>query len=283
MNSEVQHSPFSLKPVRTPEQFVGREKETRRVLSLLQRSQSVSILGPAKIGKTSFAFHVVHPATREYYGLAKDHTFIYLDCHRLSNCNQEQCYRTIREEMIHQIQDRTMASAAIASDLKAGIHTLDSATAFQGLQAVLRTLQTSGWLLVIVLDDFEFLAQNPQLEVHFFAALRSLATNYELAYLVTSQLPLDRLEQDMTGSPLWNIFTTMSLGALTPAESQELVVSTLKQAEIEFPLFAQEWIIALGNGEPHRLQKAGEAAFQVWREQNGILTVENYEEIKRQL
>ena len=97
-------NPFSLEPVRMPTQFFGREKETRQALGFLCQSQNVSVVGPAKIGRTSFLLHVAHPDMRAQYRLTKEHVFVHLDSRSLSDCDRGLCYLSIIEQTVRQVK-----------------------------------------------------------------------------------------------------------------------------------------------------------------------------------
>jgi len=59
--------------------------------------------------------------------------------------------------------------------------------------------------------------------------LRSLANNYNLGYVTTSFLELQKLcaMKDSEESPFFNIFTNLSLGPLSPAEGCKLLSSLI--------------------------------------------------------
>jgi predicted AAA+ superfamily ATPase len=64
---------FHRGPIRKPEHFFGRSQEVTNALSLLKKNQSVSIVGPRRIGKTSFLLHLARVLAR--YGLPLDICF----------------------------------------------------------------------------------------------------------------------------------------------------------------------------------------------------------------
>ena len=147
-----------------------------------------------------------------------------------------------------------------------------------------RSAQACGLKLVIALDNLDALNQNRFLGAYFFSALRSLHTNYDMAYLVASQSPLDELERicpEGPGSPFFNIFQQITLGRFREEESRRLVVILLDLAGAKCPDFVTDCILELGRNEPCRLQRAGHSAFQVWQENQGDLQVEHWEEIRQ--
>jgi len=278
--AELQN-PFCLAPVKGLGQFFGREKETRQALDFLYQRQSVSIVGPAKIGKTSFLSHVAHPDIRAQHRLAEEQIFVHFSGRSLADCDLDQCYLYILEGTIRQIRGAASAYEAIGVGLERAVREASLRTAYLGLRTLFRTAQASGLKLIVLLDDFEFLAQNPHLEDHLFSALRSLHTSYQVAYLVASQSPLYTLERVLSeSSPFFNIFHPVPLRLLTPEESHTLVVTLLQEAGVKFPQFATDCILELGQNTPYHLQRAGHIAFQIWQENGGALQAIHCEKIR---
>jgi hypothetical protein len=283
-NPAYSRNPFSLEPINLVAKFFGREKETRRALSSLHRRQCVSIVGPARIGKTSFLFHVAHPHVRAKQKLAEEPVFVYLDSRSLANLDEGGCYFHIREEAIRQIKKTLAVDKDVGARLEKTVREAGSQTAHFGLQTLFRSAQANGLKLVIILDHLDVLNQNLLLGDIFFSGLRSLHTNYDMAYFVACQSPIDKLERicpDGPTSPFFNIFQQISIGPFTDEESRVLVVTLPNLARAKFPEFVIERILELGHNEPYRLQRAGYVAFQVWQENGGHLDNEHWEEIRR--
>ncbi len=277
-------NPFSLEPVNLVAQFFGREKETRRTLGFLHKGQCVSIVGPAKIGKTSFLFHVAHPHVRAKQKLTEEPVFVYLDSHPLVDLDEGQCYLHIREEVIRQIKKKPTVDKDVGARLEKTVREAGSQTAHFGLRTLLQSIKALNLKLIIALDHLDVLNQNHRLGEAFFSGLRSLHTNYDMAYLVACRSSIDKLEQicpDGLGSPFFNIFQQMSIGSFTNEESRQLVVTLPNLAGAKFPEFVIDCILELGHNEPYRLQQAGYVAFQMWQESGGNLRREHREEIRR--
>jgi len=284
MHTTYSKNPFCLEPIKVLAQFFGREKETRRVLGFLHRRQCVSIVGPARIGKTSFLSHVAHPFVRAKHRLAEEQIFVHFDSRSLVNLHEGQCFLYIREEAIRQIKNAVTIDKVVGIRLERTVREAGSATAHFGLRTLFRSAQAYGLKFVIVLDSLDALNQNPFLEADFFSALRSLHTNYDMAYLVASQSPLDRLERicpEGPGSPFFNIFQQIPIGPFTEEESCQLVVTLLNSVGAKPPEPIIGCILELGYNEPHRLQRAGYVAFQVWQENQGDLQLAHCEEIRQ--
>jgi AAA+ ATPase superfamily predicted ATPase len=278
------NNPFNLAPIEERAQFFGRRKEIRRVLSFLNWGQCVSVVGTAGIGKTSLVNYVAQRFVRAKHGLAVEQVFAYLDSPALVSLDPGQCFRYMREETIKQVKNTRLLDKSIGVRLEEAVREADSKTVHFGLQTLFRSAQAIGLKLVIVLDHLDALNQNPSLEEDFFYALRSLHTNCEMAYLVASQSTLDKLERVCpkgTGSPFFNIFQEIRIGPLTTEDSRQLVVTSLNMAGAQFPESVIDYILELGNNEPHRLQRAGHVTFELWQKKGGYLLEEHREEIRR--
>ena len=277
-------NPFCLEPVTLQAQFFGRRTETGNTLNFLHHGQCVSVVGPTKVGKTSFLFHVAHPHVRARQKRAEGQIFVYLDSHSLADLDEGGCYVYIREEIIHQIKNKVTLDEDTGSQLEKLVRQAGSQTAYFGLRTLLQGARDMGLKLAIALDHLDVLNQNHRLGEVFFSALRSLHTNYAIAYLVASRSSVDRLERicpDGPGSPFFNIFQQISIGLLTDEESRQMVDTLPSLANATFPRFVVNCIFDLGNNEPHKLQHAGHIAFEVWRENQDNLLEEHCEEIRR--
>ena len=72
-------------PVRDPEMLFGRTHELHEIAAFLRGTQSVSIIGPRKIGKTSLLLQLMRPAGWPGLGMGDDNLFVYLDCEVLGD------------------------------------------------------------------------------------------------------------------------------------------------------------------------------------------------------
>ena len=92
---------FHRGPIRDPDYFYNRSKEVKRVLEMLGKGQSVSVIGPRKIGKTSLLFNISQPQVMRRHGLdLSHHLFVYFNCEGLSNLDREALYVLILEEIV---------------------------------------------------------------------------------------------------------------------------------------------------------------------------------------
>jgi len=220
MNTTESQCPFDMGSVRTPTQFFGRRKEIREILNLVHLRQNISIEGPARIGKTSFLLHVASPQVRAQYGLAEEQVFIHLDSRSLAGHDQSQCYLAISEEIIRQTKSTESVGEAIGIALEKAVREAGSEPPYLKLRTLCQAAQDNDLKLVLVLDDFDFLAERFRSEYRFFSALRALFTSHQVVYLIASQLPLHTLEQTVPeASPFFNTFYRFILEPLGREDS----------------------------------------------------------------
>lgn len=171
---------------------VGRSKEIQRILGLISHGQSISVVGPAGCGKTWLLNHVAEADLLEQHGIcAAKHIFVWLSGRTFARVDQFACWSGFCTEILAQFEQ-------VASPLHDRLEEAEPEIApggHRGLRTLFRIAREYGFRPVLVLDDFDDLAQNRSLDDSFFAALRSLATGYEVIYLVASRRPLYELEK----------------------------------------------------------------------------------------
>jgi len=242
-------------PVRDPDYFFGREAETEQVAHLLLVSQSVSIVGPRRIGKTSFLYHLLSEPVRSSFGLtAPGHILALLSAEGLAAATVSEVYAAFLE---------TLAEALPAAE-RPPAATLD----YHGLDQTLKTLCARGCRLALLIDEFEALAGNPALDPSFFSGLRGLATRYTLSFVVASQRPLISLafaDRSVLSSPFFNISATVPLGLFTAEQSRAMTTALLERGAAALPEAALEAVAALAGPHPFFAQLAAYHALELAR------------------
>jgi hypothetical protein len=263
-------NPFRIDgPVWRKEDFVGRSSEVQRILRLVGQGQSVSIVGPAGCGKTSLLDHMALPVVLEQHGIRPaESVFLRLSGKAFTGVDQAACLSGFCGEILDQFEqfDKSLYAQLIEVDARAAF------AGHRGLRTMFRIAREWGFKSILMLDDFDDLAQNSSLEDSFFAALRSLATGYQVAYLVASRRPLYELEKTRPeASTLCGICQQFLLRPLAERERRELVLDYLSRSGVEFPPCAIDCIVGLGREGAGRVQLAGYLAFEVWRDNGGAL------------
>jgi hypothetical protein len=239
--------------IRRAEEFQGRHDELDQILGLCRNGQSVSIVGPRRIGKSSLLLHLCRPSTREPF-IGLDRTiYTLVDCQELGGSPPEEVY----EALLTSICDAAAAaSVEIQPSQRPGT--------YRALDRILNTIYGTGLSVVVLLDEFELLAANTRLTPYFFARLRGLTTKYGLAYLTASQRPLIAIsaDEEILSSPFFNIFVSLSLGLFSEAEANQLIDQRLRDTKVSFSPELRAHILHLVGCHPFFLHVAGYHAFQ---------------------
>ena len=255
-------------PVHDPEMFFGRTHELNEIAAFLRGNQSISIVGPRKIGKTSLLFHLMRPEVWPDLGLGEDILFVYLDCEVLGEGGHEEILGQFAGEIASVLDERGLPPEPALE------RAMDkpSRLSFEG---AIRKLNRRGLRVVLILDEFERLSTNANLDVNFFNALRSAAGRYKLAFLTGSARPLIQLtysgkSQEILSSPFFNIFAPLFLGLLPENEARQLIRGPVEKPGFSagaatkpgfFPPATEDFIYALVGGHPLALQVACFHAF----------------------
>ncbi|MBN1177603.1 MAG: protein kinase [Anaerolineae bacterium] len=248
-------------PVHDPRMFFGRVHELNEIAAFLRGNQSISIVGPRKIGKTSLLFHLTRPASWPELGLGEDLLFTYLDCEVLGEGDHAEIFRQFAAEMVAALDERGLPPEPVLEQAQ------EQPTRLSFERAV-RKLNQRGLRVVLVLDEFERLSTNSSLDVNFFNALRSAAGRYQLAFVTASARPLIQLtysgrSQEILSSPFFNIFAPLVLGMLAEGEAREMIRRPAAAAGQPFPQATEDFVYELVDGHPLALQVACFHAFEM--------------------
>jgi class 3 adenylate cyclase len=247
--------------VKLPDHFYGRDRETRRAMQLLRNGQSVSIVGPRKIGKTSLLLHLVDPHVQAEHGLASENClFVYVNGEVLSQLDKSDVYRVMLEETSGSLATRGLGltlGQALTNQGLIGRQDSSSNLQFRHFSRAIRSLTQRGLKVVYLLDEFEGLSTNQQLGEDFFSSLRSM-TLHDVAYVTASQDPLLdlTLRQDVLSSPFFNIFALLRLDMFSRQEAQAFVELSSGKAGLPFPQPVVGAILDFVGRHPYSLQVA---------------------------
>lgn len=239
----VENPYFHRGPIRNPQHFFGRAQEVTNTLSLVKNNQSVSIVGPRRIGKTSFLLHISHPEVMARSGLSPaEYIFVFIDCEGLSGLDQAGFYRMILEETADQLLDQGLAAEI----------DIPETLTYRHFERALRQLNRQGFKLIYLFDEFELMSENHHLDADFFSGLRGLTARYNVCYVTASQSHLLELSyaEGVLGSPFFNIFAVQHLGLFNPAEAFELIHKPAQAAGVTFPETLAQCIFDLVGPHP---------------------------------
>jgi hypothetical protein len=194
-------------PVRTPDDFVGQAGLVRRIFSRIgaERPQSVAVIGGRRSGKTSLLAYLSDPGVR---GRSLEAADRYLFAQGDSG----------------DASDPESFLSGLLAQIAAGP---GGGNRYEAVRHAIEQMHGAGRRLVVLLDDFHLVTGSDRFPLEFFSFLRSMANNFNVAYVTTSFLELQKLcaAKDVQESPFFNIFTNLHLGMLSPAETAGLVAA----------------------------------------------------------
>jgi hypothetical protein len=197
-------------PVRDPADFVGQAGLVRRVFSRIgaERPQSVAVIGGRRSGKTSLLAYLSDPGVRRRSLEAADR---YLFAQPRGDSGGA--------------PDPDGFLAGLLAQLPAG--PAGGGNRYEAMRHAIEEFHGAGRRLVVLLDDFHLVTGSDRFPLEFFSFLRSMANNFNVAYVTTSFLELQKLcaAKDVQESPFFNIFTNLHLGMLSPSETAGLVAA----------------------------------------------------------
>jgi len=229
-------------PVCDPADFIGQSGLVRRVYSRIgaERPQSVAVIGGKKSGKTSLLTYLSDAGIASRH-LEKPEPYVFVSLHADRGMTDD--------------PDSFLRSFAEGIPLNAST----GSNRYEGIRKGIEDLHASGRRLIVFLDDFHFITSNERFPLEFFSFLRSMANNYNLAYVTTSFLELQKLcvAKEVQESPFFNIFTNMHLGMLSYEDAKILYIRLTGSGE-ELAARLAAWC----GGSPYLLKKTGAALAQ---------------------
>lgn len=249
--------------------FFGRGVELDEILQYLRGSQSISIVGPPEIGKSSLLKKAALAGAGTASGAGMGRIFVLIGCQDLACIGMREILSTICMETATALTREGLESEPALSGST-------PERMWSDFETVFRKMHQRGLKPVLMLDDFEWLSNNAQVEARFYNALRSIASRLGVAILTCSQRPLIELtflgrSQEILSSPFFNIFAQLNLGLLTEAEARQLIREPLLLAGRPADPTLEEFILQLVGRHPLGLQTA---CFHAWEQSDDLVEIE---------
>lgn len=235
----------------SPDLFVGRSQQLRRIFSGLEiantgQLQSISIVGPHRIGRSSLLNYVA-ARYKDYLQSPASYRFIYLSPHD-ANCHNA-------GEFLCKVLD--------CFDLP--LHTHHNTT-LQEFQESILPLKERDIHPVVCLDEFEELLDTNRFPDEFFDVLRYLMSESALAFVIASTLPLsDLVSANKYTSPFFNIFTLVPIGEFIvdqKVNEAELLIDRGIRSDRPFNDTEVQQMRRMAGRHPYKLQLAGSLIYQ---------------------
>lgn len=252
----MSQNPFTFgNPIKDPSAFIGREADIRQITNRLLSSahESTSIIGERRIGKTSLLYHLSHPEVSARLGLARDKfCLVYVDFQGLTDITPARFWQRILKKMARSVCDDSLKAAIEKTGESAEFDLFD-------LEDLFEASQDKGITTVLMLDEFEYITQNPNFKGEFFGGLRALAIHHGVALLPATRRELVDLchSEEIKGSPFFNIFANVILRPLSKEEVDVMLAKYPAAGGLEFSPAEKDFVRAMGGGYPFFVQMAG--------------------------
>ncbi len=195
--------------------FFGRDQILHQLTAAYRRQGKppcVSLLGERRIGKSSLLNQVYHGLGQEP-GLVSIHA----SAQNWNQASQQNFFQHLYQAIRTALAD---APKLIVND-------------YPSLRDAIAPLARH-YRFLLIIDEFEEMAGNPNFDAYFFSNLRALGDGpeYNFGYLLVSRRPWKELcsQHEIQASKFWNIFGTRRvLGLLEESEAQDLVVRPITQ------------------------------------------------------
>ncbi len=240
--------------VKAPQEFFGRQRELQKILARIgsPRPQSVAVVGERRMGKSSLLYQAYLPERRRDVVPDPGNLLaIFIDL------------STRKDYTVNQVFQAIFAELGKVVPIPPG---KENSAGYDQFQAVVDQLEASSRRLIIFFDEFEAIANNPNIPAstvtEFLAFLRGIANSRAVAYVTSSQVDLQELGHsgEIKESPFFNIFTRISLGPLRPDEASSLITEPSAAAGRALAPYASE-VLAWAGTHPYFVQIACAALF----------------------
>jgi hypothetical protein len=251
----MDNNPFTFgNPIRDAQRFIGRRSDLQQIVNRLRASahESTSIVGERRIGKTSLLKQLADKDNAAAMGLPPDaFCLVYMDFQGLADITPERFWGRVLQKM-----ERAICNPDLAPEIKA-TRTQGAFDLFD-LEDLFALIADDGLTVVLLLDEFEYVTQNPNFGSDFFGGLRALAIHHNLPLVTATRRELVDLchSEELKGSPFFNIFASIVLRPFSPAEVGELLERYLAGTDVAFSAAEQALVLSLGGGYPFFTQMA---------------------------
>ncbi|MGH9822595.1 MAG: protein kinase domain-containing protein [Blastocatellia bacterium] len=252
--------------IKDPAQFFGRRREVSRIFSRLgsSRPQSISVVGDRRIGKSSLLYYINNREVRaRLLDKPSDYVFAFIDLQQKRKLTPPQFFKDLLALLAKETDDDSIA---------------DTEPSFDSLRAVLERFRAAAKKLIVLFDEFEAITANHSFDLEFYSFLRSIANNYDVAYVTSSARDLQELcrTQLIADSPFFNIFTNVYLRAFTRSEANDLIAVPSREAGLPLEGYSRR-IVEVAGHFPYFVQIGCSAYFDHLCENHGKLDREEVE------
>lgn len=258
----IQPNPFYYGgPIKDTRYFVNRKQEVMEIYEAIMTAASVSVVGERRVGKSSLLRYLADSDVIREHGLDPGkYIFADIEFQGLATITQTEFWRQLLGKPLSQLHDLALAAHVQALRGQETIKLVE-------LQQLFEAFEKASLNLVLILDEFDTAARNPNFDLNFFGGLRNLS-NFRMSFIIASQRTLSDLgyaHPDAIVSPFFNIFRRITLRGFAVHEVQELLRNTLKHTGVYFTGYDRKLLSDLASTHPFFLQMAASYLFNAYR------------------
>jgi hypothetical protein len=267
---------FNRIAIKDPKYFFGRENEVRYITSLLQNTQSCSIIGPRRIGKSSLINVISNSEILVKNGLnPQNYIFVFIDLEGLGELTQSEFFYLIIEELRNRVVEKDIRELLESVISKEEIRFID-------LKKIFRYITNIGKKVIFLFDEFELITSNKNLDCNFFSGLRNLANSYNVGYITASNMPLLELtfSKKTLGSPFFNFFAQIEINLMSEKAVNDMIIQPAKNYNIVFQNYVIDFIKKTAGLHPFFLQML---CFQIfdWITDTGSISEKDFPKVQQ--
>ena len=181
--------------IKDPAQFFGRSREVSKIFSRIgaSRPQSISVVGDRRIGKSSLLHFINDQQIRaRYLDRTESFAFAFIDLQQKRRLTLTEFFKELFVLVAREVNDDS-------------VRQMDPT--FDSVRLLLENFRRDGRKLVVLFDEFDAITTNHAFDLEFYSFLRSVANNYDVAYVTSSARDLQELchTQLIADSPFFNI------------------------------------------------------------------------------
>lgn len=247
--------------LRDPERFVGRRSELERIFDLLKSKQSVALIGPRRIGKTSLLTVLGNAKIQAAFGFDNPRfQFFYLDLQKHSMKNKEHANFLMHIYLLLKEQSQ-ISPYLIDEDLETD----------DQFDMLLEWFKKDGRHPVLLMDAFDEIKNYKPIDENIFGFLRSQGSEGKISFITSSMdAPYEIFRKHWphhvkVASPLYNIFAIVRLSSFSQMEAQTMLIETSTKGGLPFSEAEVNWITQLAGTHPYLLQQVATLLFEAKR------------------
>lgn len=208
----ITQNPYQVsRPITDPDDLFGRKTEFDLIYQMLLSGESVNIMGPRRIGKSSFLRMLpqlsIQQRVLDKPVFDEQTMFVFVDMESQKTATPLQFFT----RLVKQFNQNGL-------NITTEVHSYDD------FEASLEQLTLNHKRLIILLDEFDCVAQNKEFDVLFYDMLRYYQQQYAILYAVASSKRVKELcKSPVASSPFFNIFRFLRLGLLTEDAANDLI------------------------------------------------------------